>query len=181
MCVPALASAAPGLSGLSGFQAAGLGIRSLQTIFQTLDERAVAETARTNIETDRLLQQAQLSTRAGQEADQTTQAKIVRQRQAIKEIASIRVNASASGVGGLISDRLAGDASFRAGEDLRSIDTNFSNLTQQRNLDRRAINAQAKSRRNQATKPNFLDAGLTILGDAVGTAAENPKRRNKKA
>lgn len=88
-------------------------------------------------------QQDQTNTQAAQEQTQ-------RAKQALMERASLRVASGESGVAGATVDRLEGDTYMQNSLDAASIETNRSNKVNQIQMEKKATEATANSRGNQA-------------------------------
>lgn len=116
------------------------------------------------------VQQQQINSSAAEQ-------QLARVKMARQEIATARVGAGESGIGGLLAARLESEPAITADADIATIEANRQAGKDQNMLERDSRSARAQSERNKVRYGSRLGAGLQIASSAASAyQSTQPKR-----
>jgi hypothetical protein len=153
---------------------AGLAISALTTVVSVQSQAQSAKAQQNAINEGWLRDMEAANVQQQQINASSAERSFERVREARQEMASARVGAAESGIGGLLAGRLEAEPVTYAAQDLSTIETNRRAGIDQSLLDRDARSAKYRSAYAGVEKPNYLGAGLQIAG-ATATARQKYK------
>lgn len=114
----------------------------------------------------------QTSLRRQQENEKASQASFNTAIDAAKARGTVETSAGEAGVSGVSVNSLLADAYGRQGRYNANLQTDYSNVSSQLDLEARGIQAQAESRIASMPAPSFADLAIGIGGTVVGGASK---------
>jgi hypothetical protein len=148
-----------------------LAIQAAQGVAQYAGAKQEAKAARTSAKESYDVEQAALQARALQTGAAATEKMSALAQKGRQELARLNVSTGESGVGGLLSQRLASASSAATSADIASARGQLDADLAQIELEKRASEATAKGRLRAARGPNLLTSILGVAGQSAGTFA----------
>ena len=171
MCfaIPAL-----GMTALSTLSA---GVSMASSVFGAIQQNQQTQATWDAAAVDQNNRNAALRDQQTQTNNQATDKANARTQQAMREVAAIQAATGETGVAGASADKVAGEASFNAAQDISTIESNRLAGQKQLANEGTSYTSQNQSRVNSARAPSLIGVGLQIASAGVTAAARNESNR----